>query len=143
MKRILNVGLLGVILAVAAYFTWRMMLPPPAGLDLARAKPSEAGLYHVAISPEIAPFDRSRVHSWVVRVRSPAGEPVSGAAMSIDGAMPQHGHGLPTTPRITATLVPGDYLLQGIRFGMSGWWVLRLTIDADAGSDKVEFNLTL
>lgn len=143
MKRIVVGAALGIVLVAAIFVVWKMMVPPPGDLDLSRDRASQAGLYQVSIVPEGEPFERSRMHNWVVTIDTADGQPVEGASVEIDGGMPQHGHGLPTAPQVSATDVPGRYLLQGIRFGMSGWWVLRLDIDAAAGRDTVEFNLSL
>ena len=66
-----------------------------------------------------------------------------GAAITIDGGMPQHGHGLPTRPRVTKDLGNGVYEISGLRFNMGGWWELKLTITTPAGTDTVTFNLSL
>ena len=52
------------------------------------------------------------------------------AAITVDGDMPQHGHGLPTRPQVTKHLGNGDYLVEGMKFQMGGWWVVDFTIDA-------------
>ena len=57
--------------------------------------------------------------------------------------MPQHGHGLPTRPRVTRNLGDGVYEIEGVRFNMGGWWELKLAIDSAAGADSVTFNLNL
>jgi hypothetical protein len=57
--------------------------------------------------------------------------------------MPQHGHGLPTRPRVTHALGNGLYEIEGVRFNMGGWWEFRLAINAASGSDVVTFNLAL
>ena len=57
--------------------------------------------------------------------------------------MPQHGHGLPTSPPVTAHLGGGKYRIEGLKFTMSGWWELRFAITAPAGSDKAVFNMVL
>ena len=54
--------------------------------------------------------------------------------------MPQHGHGLPTRPQVTRELADGTYLLEGMKFSMTGWWEIKLAIEATAGADKVTFN---
>jgi hypothetical protein len=71
------------------------------------------------------------------------GAPVSGAAIAVEGGMPQHGHGLPTEPVATALPEPGKYRIEGMRFNMGGWWVLRLQINAAGQQDNVEFNIVL
>jgi hypothetical protein len=57
--------------------------------------------------------------------------------------MPQHGHGLPTRPRVTRNLGGGVYEIEGVRFNMGGWWEFKLAISAPGGSDRVTFNLAL
>jgi len=57
--------------------------------------------------------------------------------------MPQHGHGLPTRPRVTRTLGDGIYEIEGVRFNMGGWWEFKLAIAASRGADTVTFNLDL
>ena len=58
-------------------------------------------------------------------------------------AMPQHGHGLPTRPRVTRNLGDGIYEIEGVRFNMGGWWEFKLAIAGSRGADTVTFNLEL
>ena len=71
------------------------------------------------------------------------GQAVNEATITVDGGMPQHGHGLPTRPKVTSNLGNGWYEIQGLRFNMGGWWELKLTITTPAGTDTVTFNLSL
>jgi hypothetical protein len=71
------------------------------------------------------------------------GRPVENASIQIDGGMPEHGHGLPTRPRMTRALGNGLYEIEGVRFNMGGWWEFKLSITAASGSDVVTFNLAL
>jgi hypothetical protein len=57
--------------------------------------------------------------------------------------MPQHGHGLPTAPQVTEYLGNGDYLVEGMKFQMGGWWEVRFNITAGDLNDTITFNLTL
>jgi hypothetical protein len=82
----------------------------------------------------------NQMHSWQVRLASPAGAPIAHAHITVDGGMPQHGHGLPTRPRVTQELADGIYLIEGMKFSMTGWWELKLAIDGAEGADKVTFN---
>jgi hypothetical protein len=79
----------------------------------------------------------------VVVVTDSDGHTVDGATIGIDGGMPQHGHGLPTRPRVTRNLGDGLYEIGGVRFNMSGWWEFSLDITSSVGSDKITFNLAL
>src|SRR3954469_16553633 len=63
--------------------------------------------------------------------------------ISIHGGMPQHGHGLPTRPRVTGNLGDGIYEIEGVRFNMGGWWEFKVAITGSRGADTVIFNLDL
>jgi hypothetical protein len=89
------------------------------------------------------PLRPRRMQTVRVAIVDADGRPVDGAAIRIDGGMPQHGHGLPTRPRVTRALGNGLYEIEGVRFNMGGWWEFRLVIDAASRSDVVTFNLAL
>lgn len=127
--------------AVAAYMM--LAMTPPSDLDLAREKKTVVGLYDVAIAPENPAFERNVLHSWIVTVTTADGAPVEDARITVDGGMPQHGHGLPTAPQVTGALGAGRYRIEGVRFNMSGWWEFKLRIEAGGGADDVTFNLSL
>lgn len=127
-------------IAMLFMFVW---MAPPADLDLSREKPTANGLYTVSVQPETEPFDRNTLHAWIATVKAADGVPVEDAEIAIDGGMPQHGHGLPTAPAVTAALGDGGYRIEGVRFNMSGWWEFKLHIKAAQGEDDVTFNLAL
>ncbi|UUZ55295.1 FixH family protein [Massilia sp. H-1] len=54
--------------------------------------------------------------------------------------MPQHHHGFPTKPHVTEALGDGRYLLDGVKFSMTGWWQFKLKVESGSGSDLVVFN---
>ena len=128
-----------VVLAAGAFAAMRMA-PPPADLDYSRTQTSENGLFTATIEPAADPIAVNQMHSWTVAIAMADGSPVDPAAVTIDGGMPQHGHGLPTRPRVTRELAPGTYLLEGMKFSMTGWWEIKLAIEAAQGADKVTFN---
>jgi len=68
---------------------------------------------------------------------------IEGAIVEVDGGMPEHNHGLPTKPRITEEMGGGDYRLKGMRFHMSGYWEVVVSIVTDAGSFEVTIPLQL
>lgn len=140
-RRTILLAIAVILIAAAGFVAARMFAPPPEGLDLARERPTENGLFVVAIEPEAAEFRRADLHSWVATVRTPDGAPVEDARVRIDGGMPQHGHGLPTAPQASEHLGDGRYLIEGVRFNMGGWWEFRLDIASAAGTDAVVFNL--
>lgn len=99
-------------------------------------------VYTATLQPEEALRVR-KLQTARVAISDAAGNPVENATIAVDGGMPQHGHGLPTRPRVTKQLGGGIYEIEGLRFNMGGWWELRLAIDGTAGSDIVTFNLAL
>jgi hypothetical protein len=91
--------------------------------------------------PSVAePIAINQMHAWEVKVTSPAGAPVLRAQIDVDGGMPQHGHGLPTRPRVTRELGDGRYLIEGMKFSMTGWWELKLNVQSEGVADQVTFN---
>src|SRR5689334_23791587 len=116
---------------------------PPANQFGFGPRLSEQKLYSATIDAPAKPLAARRMMSLQVSIRDAAGNPVDGAQIEIDGGMPQHGHGLPTKPRITRSLGDGRYEIDGLRFNMGGWWVLRLAVQSSAGADRVTFNLNV
>jgi hypothetical protein len=115
----------------------------PPGLDVAAVRTSENAAYRVSYASQPAPVPINQLHRWTLHVETADGRPVTDAQIKVDGDMPQHGHGLPTRPRVTANLGNGDYQVDGIRFQMGGWWVMEFTIDAGGRRDVAKFNLML
>ena len=118
------------------------MTVPPA-LDLSTTRLSAHGLYKVAVASKLNPIVIGRMHNWELRITTPDGKPVTAARVSIDGGMPQHGHGLPTEPAVTKDLGNGDYLVGGMKFSMPGWWIVNFHIESAEGPDTVTFNLVM
>lgn len=126
-------------LVTAALMTAGCMAPPK-NLDLSLAKKSANGVYQVELLPPAQAPAINQMHSWKVKLATAEGVPVRGAKFLVDGGMPQHGHGLPTQPRVTREMEAGTYTLDGMKFSMTGWWEVKLAIDGPRGADKVTFN---
>jgi hypothetical protein len=116
---------------------------PPANLDLSLTRPTERGRYLVELAPPDTPVRVNQIQSWRIALRNAAGEPVQGARIEVSGGMPEHGHGLPTQPHVFPDGEPGHYLLQGLKFSMSGWWEIRLSVRSPLGPDDITFNTVL
>lgn len=112
-------------------------------LDLSLAKATEGRLFHVALRSTVDPIPMNRIHSWTINLTDANGQPLSGATIGFDGGMPEHHHGLPTAPRVVPGSNPGEYLIQGLRFSMPGWWELKLVVAAGGRDDNVTFNVVL
>ena len=127
-------------LSFAALIAATGCVSPPTQLDLSLSRASVEKKYVVTLQPPAKPAAINELHSWQVRVASSKGVPVTHARITIDGGMPQHGHGLPTRPQVTQELPVGNYLIEGMKFSMTGWWEIKLAIDSPEGADNVTFN---
>ena len=103
---------------------------------------SAAGRYVATLEPA-RPLHPRQMQTVRVTVRDAEGRAIDEAQISVDGGMPQHGHGLPTRPRVTRNLGDGIYEIEGVRFNMGGWWQFKLAIAGVGGADTVTFNLDL
>jgi hypothetical protein len=114
-----------------------------AAMLLPMSQPAHADEYIVTYTTPDGPPEINRMHSWILYIESESGEPVEGADIEVDGGMPAHDHGLPTRPRVTEDLGGGYYRLDGVRFHMSGYWEIVVTIRSDTSEDTVVIPLTL
>jgi hypothetical protein len=111
----------------------------PAGVDfsLTRTSPNK----HFALTlipPEKVPLQE--IHSWRVKIETPSGKPVTQALVYMNGGMPEHSHGLPTRPAVTREVAPGIYLIEGVKFSMTGWWEILIAAQKGEASDVTSFN---
>ena len=120
-----------------------MCMAAPTDLDLRTTRTTASGAFVVAIRPLVASVPINQIHAWEIDVKTAAGQPVTGARIGFGGGMPQHAHGYPTKPRVTAELGNGRYRLDGVKFSMTGWWEMKLDIQAKERSDKITFNTVI
>ena len=133
-----------ITLAIAALLTGCMLFSkPPADLYYSRTRTSEAGRYRATIHPQGDSIPQGRLQKWTLHLETATGAPVDSATVTVDGGMPQHGHGLPTSPRVTRVLGNGDHLVEGMKFNMGGWWVVKFRVASATGADSVVFNVKL
>ncbi|HEX9387098.1 MAG TPA: FixH family protein [Anaerolineales bacterium] len=115
----------------------------PADLDYSTTRLSDKSLFSVSYTASTGMVPVNQMHQWTLHVQTAEGHPVENATIAVDGDMPQHGHGLPTQPRVTKYLGNGDYLVDGMKFQMGGWWLMDFTITANGQTDVVHFNMML
>lgn len=120
-----------------------MKLEMPENLDTSTTHMSELGVFKVSFQSSQPVGKINEIFSWTVHVETAAGTPVEEAEIAIHTSMPQHGHGMPTEPRVTQNLGQGDYLLEGLKYSMPGWWEITLDITANGKNDLVTFNQVL
>ena len=106
----------------------------------ARARPDSIA---ATIRPQGDSIPQGSLQRWTLHLETAGGAPVDSALVAVDGGMPQHGHGLPTKPRVTRALGNGDHLVEGMKFNMGGWWVVKFRVNATPGSDSLVFNVKL
>ena len=94
--------------------------------------------FRVSDKSKIEPLPLNQIHSWVLHVTTLDGKPVEKAMISVYGGMPAHRHGLPTQPKVTE-MADGDYLVEGIKFSMTGMWEMWFNIQVDGVADKTKF----
>jgi hypothetical protein len=134
----------GLILVFAIVMGVMMAMNPiPTDLDTSTTRSSENGLFKVSYTSTGDTVPVNQMHQWTLHVETADGQPVENATITVDGDMPQHGHGLPTRPQVTQYLGNGDYLVEGLKFQMGGWWVMDFVITAQGQSDTVQFNMML
>ncbi len=104
---------------------------------------SDNGRFIVSYETRLQPIVINRIHSWVFHIESAQGEAVEDAQVDVIGGMPVHDHGLPTLPQATQHLGSGNYLMEGMKFHMNGWWQITVTVITADATDTVTFDLVL
>ncbi len=118
----------------------------PEDLDVSTFQASRNLEFFAHIEPLTKPHPLvplNDIHEWRLLLSDAQGRPVSGADILIDGHMPGHVHGLPTQPRVTTEVAPGEYLVEGVKFQMTGWWVMQFDVTQGETKDALVFNLVL
>jgi hypothetical protein len=132
-----------IFLMACSHFAMMAGTPKPAADEFGYGpRKTSNGSYTVTIEESVA-FKTSKLLNTVIRVQDTGGKGVDDATITVDGGMPQHGHGLPTKPRVTKNLGDGRYQVSGLKFNMGGWWELKFAIAAAAATDSITFNLEL
>jgi hypothetical protein len=142
-------GGLGLLLFVGAIW-YSLMLrrmtdenTPPANLDVSRTRASAQGLYSGTYVPSLEPLTIDKLHSWTLHLETADGKPVEDATITIHGDMPGHGHGLPTKPIVSEHRGNGDYVVEGMKFQMRGWWFVEFEVSAGGKQDALRFDFVL
>ena len=141
MNALLPLLLLSVSAALPAASAWAGDAWPTPNPD--NAQLTQLGRYRISYAAALDPIEINRIHAWVAQVVDADGNPVAGANISISGGMPDHDHGLPTMPRVTAYLGEGRYLIEGMRFHMGGAWEVVLNVESSTGEDVLSIPLDL
>ncbi|MCG7505758.1 FixH family protein [Mesorhizobium retamae] len=139
-----GIGLTAMVLGVlAVVYMTAPNTPPAAAPETGQTRGSEKGMFVATFVPQDGAARQNELQDWVLTLKTATGKPVENATVEVSGGMPQHAHGLPTSPKMTDYLGEGRYRISGVKFSMSGWWQLKLGISAPTGSDTVVFNIVL
>ena len=98
--------------------------------------------FRVSYKSEVEPLPLNRIHSWTLHVDTLDDKPVEKASISVRGGMPAHKHGLPTQPEVTE-IGNGGYLVEGLKFSMTGIWQIWFDIRTEDATDKIKFTIKL
>jgi len=104
---------------------------------------SKSGRYLVEMLPQ-EPVTIGKSQNWVVKLTPQTNDQGTPNHLSIRGVMRAHGHGLPNAPQFTRYLGGQEFLLEGLKFNMSGHWSLQLSIGDALGLDNaiIEMHVT-
>jgi hypothetical protein len=119
-----------------------MNSPDPSKADYSTTRWSDQRRFRVSYVPSKSAPAINTLQSWTITLTDRTGRSVPDAVIEVDGDMPEHEHGLPTEPQVRS-LGEGKYLLEGLKFHMPGWWVVKLDITAAGTTDEASFNLKL
>ena len=123
--------------------THSMDAPAHSDIDTATHKESRNGRFKASYTSDSDPIPVNKLHTWILNLSTPDGDPITGAKIALLGDMPEHGHGFPTEPEMSAGIENGQYLVEGLKFSMPGWWVVTFHVMIDGEMDRVAFNLIL
>ena len=143
MRKILGVVAFAVL---AGLGLWLVYLTAPSSVlpDTNRTQTTLKRQFVATIAPEGGEPSIGPLAAWTLEIRTPQGELVRDAKVSVEGGMPEHNHGLPTEPTVSADLGDGRYRVEGVKFSMPGRWVLRFQITTpDGKGDEATFNIML
>lgn len=110
-------------------------------VDTSAVRLSKKGVFRVGYSCESGMVPLVRIHNWKIRVATADGRPVSGAEIALEGRMSEHGHNLPSKPAVTKDLGNGFYIVEGMKFNMTGLWEVTFSIKTKDETDSVVFNV--
>lgn len=137
------VGGIVLLVLIAAGAMILTMSYVPSDLDYSTTRLTEQQVFRVTYVSNLGTVPVNQMQSWTLHIETFDGKPVDNATITLDGDMPQHGHGLPTRPQVTRNLGNGDYLVEGLKFHMPGWWVMDFEITSGEQRDSVRFNMML
>jgi hypothetical protein len=127
----------------ASFIIFHAFLAQPMASDDMPFQLTGADHFEVRFDSLYKPIVINQIQSWVMYVRTDDGLCVKEAEITVDGAMPEHRHGLPTVPLVRPGANDCEYLVEGLRFHMGGHWELKFRIKAGDETDTLTVSLDL
>jgi len=119
----------------------KVPLQRPNGLKPQSVYQTKSYTFSVLAYSTEQPTPLNAIHSWRISIKDSKGSAVTDADTVIDITMPEHLHGMTTIPVISRLEQPGEYLVEGIKFHMPGWWRLNLDISSGAKRDLIRLDV--
>ncbi|UWQ89546.1 FixH family protein [Rhodobacteraceae bacterium M382] len=113
----------------------------PEDLDTATTVTTRYGTLQASYETDFLDVPLNGVHSWRLSLQDKQGQPVSGAYIDLTADMPEHLHGMTTSPLVQETDAPGVYLVRGMNFHMPGYWEVTLDITGAGSRHLLRFNV--
>ena len=113
----------------------------PETLDTSTTVATRYGTLQASYEIDFLEVPLNGVHSWRVSLQDKQGQPVTGADIDLKADMPEHLHGMTTTPLVQETDARGVYLVRGMNFHMPGYWEVTLDISGAGSRHLLRFNL--
>lgn len=109
----------------------------PTSVRPAATVGSSGGTLHGTLTPGPEAASLNALQAFSLTLEADPAAAVT--AIAIAGGMPLHSHGLPTRPAVRRD-PDGRYVIEGVRFGMPGWWQLVVGIDVDGRTELLTFD---
>ena len=116
-------------------------IPRPSSLNISNAVESSGGWVKGSYVTDYPKPPLNKMHSWRLTLNGRDGAPLQDVVVGISALMPEHVHGMNTSPVISESDDPGVYLIEGMKFHMPGWWRITLDLSKKGGRDLMRFNV--
>lgn len=121
---------------------------PAGGPESSSDKPygfaaaSNGGTYTVIFTPVPAAIPLNEMFTIDVRVNDAEASPVLDVQLDVDAAMPDHHHGMTTSPKVTAR-GGGNFTAEGMLMHMPGYWELYFDVTRNGLTERVQVPVDL
>ena len=104
---------------------------------------SESFVVYFRIDAPAKSVPLNEMFAMDVRVEDSQGHPLnqSDIDLRVDAGMPQHGHGMNTTPKTES--VGNGFHVSGMLFHMPGDWKIYFDVTRDGATDRATVDVTL